>query len=500
MNCSRFLRWGGFLSLLVAPTALSAQTAVNQILVSTEFTNRFYQPVLHDGEVAFLGGFSSPTHIFLTDGSGPRAILDGQTAFPPDTSAKFTAYAWLTSDGETLFFTGNSGNEFNGINGGNYGLFSYDGSAITTLVTDASSLTSATGLATITGIQAGGGTVVFTAQQSGETDAENYFAFYAHDGNTATLIAETGTTVSEGDGALTQLVNTINISPNGEHIAFWAGTKFQGSIASESALYRYTGSGLETILLSNSQTNTGSTLSGLAERAPLVLNDGSVVTYGFADGNQVAVMVSPDNTITQIPYPSIEGQTMSGLQFTATDGEKLYGVVRGYDQTFTTFYTGVVWSEAAGIEIFLEFPFTADEVSWGSYSFAFYDANADGALFSLYAEDFSVNGVFTNIDGLGVALNGNGNTTTSYWSEYQTYGNWKWSLALGWIYDDRFPFVYASYTFGSWIYVVPDTGSLDGFYLYNYGDASWYYVVEGFNGWVYQLTGDNIGWRFLFEG
>lgn len=486
------LRRSSILSFLVCSlVGLSpcAAQSVNKVVLNTEFTATFSRPTLYQGKVAFLtGSFGPPRQIAVTDGSDVTNLVTTATPYPPETSSKFTSFGWLASDGDTLYFAGNSSTDnTTKVNGGNYGLFAYDGTSVTSLLDDAGTLGKSSGLASVTGIEAGNDKVVFTIQQG--IDSVDYFGYYLYDNGQITLVADTETNVNEGDGKLLELYNQIEISPNGEHIAFVAATK-GGSFPSGGTLYRYVDGSLVAVI-GESGSVGGTSFTYFPISKPVVLNDGTLFFNAFGMSGARPFIVDPNNTVSALPLPSHDGATAENVAFTATDGVYAYGAATVSSQAVFS----VRYSVAAGYEVLQSFPFNAGGIEWGSYGFSYYDANAEGAIFSLYSTDFSKNGVFSNVDGLGVSLGG-GDEVSSFWADYEDHGGWKRTLSVGWVYDPTFPYVF-SYTFNSWLYIVAEGGSLDGYYFYNYREDAWYFTVEAFNGWVYQMTGDPIGWRFL---
>ncbi len=80
------------------------------------------------------------------------------------------------------------------------------------------------------------------------------------------------------------------------------------------------------------------------------------------------------------------------------------------------------------------------------------------------------------------------------WHAYPEEDGWRQSNAIGWIYDEAHPY-YFSYSFGGWLYLYPTGARLPGFYFYSYADENWYFAVEPFTRWVFQITGEPVGWR-----
>jgi hypothetical protein len=84
----------------------------------------------------------------------------------------------------------------------------------------------------------------------------------------------------------------------------------------------------------------------------------------------------------------------------------------------------------------------------------------------------------------------------SYWSAVTQIEGWrKTSLAvpgergIGWIYDAYWPYIW-SYDFGSsWLYILPEAGSLYGFYGWHYALNSWIWANNTW-GWYYVYSTD----------
>ncbi len=451
----------------------------------------FTNPVFFGGKAAFLTGIKdgyTPTVVAETDGASLHQVATFATPHPGDPSQFLTAFYNLAGGQDFLYFTGNSNRAFNG----SYGLFRYDGNEIIALVPDASALPPENGFTGLAGLKAGGGKAVFSVRQG-----QTYEAYYLHDGEQLTLIADSNTTVDEGSGGLLELPTVgAGISANGEHIIIRVKTALAPAVGKpdEFTIYRFVGGGLQAVAQIGDDIGNGFSISNITSQ-PIVLNDGSILlNVHTVPAGQALVHIAPDNARSILELPDLgEGNmaSLSGVSAGADDGVYIYGQLMVYGPTYNILEKKAVRYTADGaFQDLFSIPFEADGDNWGESHFQFVAATEEGYL-AIARNPDGEERVFTNIEALASST---GSTPRgSPWIDYESVEGWKGSLSIGWIFDGEFPYVYSD-TLQSWTYI--SGSSLEGFHLYNFQDQSWYWVVESFNGWAYRYSGGTVdpGW------
>lgn len=450
----------------------------------------FSNPVLFAGKAAFfIQGLYEATAVAEVDANGVNELFNFSTLHPSSQIARLTGFYNIAGDSDYLYFTGNSSSLF----GGSYGLFRYDGSELVALVPDASELAPENKLTGLSGVKAGGGKTVFFVRQN-----PSYEAYYLHDGEQLTLIADLDTSVAEGSGKIIELPTVgASISANGEHVIIRVKTAL-GAVGQSDlyVIYRFLNGSLVPIVKRGDSIGNGYTISNIPSQ-PVILDDGSVLlNVHTIPSGQGLVCVSPENEISMIPIPLVEGgatASLSGVASGADDGTSVYGLLTTYNASYAILERKAVRYTAEGeFEELFSVPFQAEGESWGDSGFQFVAANSHGYV--LKAQNTSgEERTFSNIDYI---LSSDESSGASLWAGYDDFSGWKFSSSLEWLYDGFYPYIYSSGMDG-WLYV---TGfSLSSYYFFSFELNSWYWTSEDFGGWAYHFAGGQVdpGWVYL---
>lgn len=494
MKSVKLLGW----LLVVAPTFLGGSNLPHPVFTEgglvESYSGNPNHLVLHQGQVAFLGETTegvNPRRLALSDGKTVEVLATFETPYPALSSARFTAFQGLASDGTDLYLIGSSEDAFEGRSG----LFRYrDG--FSTLVADAGTLDPGDGFAALGGLRAGGGKLALTVQ--GAVVRRHLF----YNGSDFETVAVEGQAVEEGNGVLEELpLDGMALSRNGAHVAFRART---GDGFDDFTIYRYAGGALQKVATVGDTYGDNIVIERIDDPALVVLNDGSIVftpavNTGSPFLDRRLVIADPEKGLSDLPRPVING-TATGpvfLERLAHDGIHFYGRA-GFQPLGQAFQTTVVRATIRGefAEV-IRIPFVWEDRSWGgSLQFSLADASESGVLLTL-TDETERQGLFTNDRGLGNPPP----EPVSVWAGDPRYaGGWKWSTSLGWVHDVNYPFVYST-AFEGWLYVFPGSAGRDGFYFYAYRDGGWLWTREGLQGWVYRFGSGGMepGWIQLFD-
>jgi len=463
-----------FAAALSLPPLLSAQDGEVLFTLSNFsgglfFTNRAQDVDLRaGGSVSIAPGSPQPIGIWTYDGDERPLVANASTAWPvAGESGSITRFAISTAtDGDAVYFAGKR--DFLDSDT----LFVSAGGELS-VAAQVADFGEGTGRVAVRQIEAAGDRVLVNIHQ-GDDDVVYSAYQYWMDGAWSVL-------QDAGDGSLNR---GATLSGNGQWVLMENAAVAQPGVSTRTAFDGVTGVG-------------GFTFNAAGTRALTITNDGTVYGIGFLDTGRVLIaedaagnvrlVAGPEGELAGVPLTA-PGLTLLDDGFMASDGIDVYVKVNAADSQ-SQHYLKIAPDDSAALVA--TFPLTLGGETW---SFPAVEDVAHGAiLFSADSSDFRSKG-FIRVGG-GFAPS----SPVSLWAEVEVVNGWKRSGALGWIYDGDYPLIY-SFDLESYIYVVPDGATLAGFYFYRYADGNWFYGIEDFGGWAYQLTGDSVGWVNLLGG
>jgi len=433
------------------------------------FTNRAQDVDLRDNDsVAIAPGSPQPIGLWTYQGSDLSLIANASTPWPvPGENGSIARFSIsMANDGDAIYFAGKR--EFADSDA----LFVSEGGEVS-LIANMAEFGKGSGRVDVRQIEAAGGRVLVNIHQGAED--VSYSAYLIWDAGIWSVLQEAE------DGSLNR---GATLSSNGEWILM------------ENALVSRPGGSSRTAFEGVSNVG-GFSLFADTHRPLTISNDGTVHGIGFlADGTGKLIMAEAADGTTRVivePTGEVAGLplTANGIlllddSFMASDGEAVFFRINGEGYQ-NQHYLKI--APDASIEAVATFPLALADDTW---SFPSVEDVARGAiLFSADNADRRQKG-FIRVGGDA----GDTGPPRSLWADFAVTDIWKASGSLGWIYDDAYPLIY-SFDLGSYVHVFAEGASLDGYFFYLYRDRLWFYTIDSFGGWAYQLTGDSIGWLRL---
>lgn len=472
--------------------AATSQAQVPLPVVVAETTGYpFSMPHIYGDGVAYFANLPSSSttgYIYLASGGEISTIADFSTPYPAAPQFNFSAFYNLAGDGDNLYIVANSSLAMSG----RYGLFRFNETGFTTLVADAGDLAPQAGFTGISGLKAGGGRVVFNVRQGSA-----YEAYYMHDGESLTELANNSTEVADNDGILLELPTVgAGISANGEHIVLRVKTGVAPAIGQSDryTIYRYIDGELLAALNVGDALPQSFTVSNIPLQ-PVILNDGAIIAnvHTIPSGSKM-VVIHPDNSLTLLPEPTNgQGHTVRFSFSSGTnDGAWVYGSAAYYEGNAYRGGDPVRFDVDGNYEVLVTIPFDAAGKSWTSSSYNVEAADERGYIATTTSSDNFL-GIFTNIPELAGDLPSSGND--SLWKDIPALNLWKDTPALGQLQDEHYPRIYAP-KLGGWAWVHTEGATLQGFVVYSVSNQSWYFINEDLGGWAYRYAGGEAdpGW------